>query len=588
MSHEQVGTRLPASREADRRAWGRALAIVAVTLVVAVGTLPAPAQAVVTETPLSTDSPDHPVGPFGRVNDIAVIGTTAYIAGDFARVGGMTRNGLAAIDLRTGHVEDWNPNVNGVVDTIVAAPDGSRLYVGGKFSAIGTTTRRRLAAIDAETGRPTSWHPRPSARVKTIDVRGSDVYIGGVFQTVGGVAVPYAAKIDAVTGDADPNWDPRPTSSVNALEVAPDGATVFLAGSFDEIDGENQQHAAEVGATTGALTNWDPNIRQTVIDLDVASDGSRVYFAVGGAGGNGGNLALAVSATSGSTAWSHATSGDVQAVAEGPDRVYFGGHFDESEGAPAAKLLAIRANGQRDTGWDPGVDSPLGVWALTFHGGLLFVGGDFGEIAGAAQPHFAVFATEGQNQPPGADFDWTCDDLACSFDARSSGDTDGTIVDYDWRFGDGTSGANRRTTHTYGAPAAYTVRLTVTDDRGATDSITKVVSAGASPVHVHNLAPFPRDRDEWKWLAIVQVTVRNANEVPVVGAVVEGYFGQGRDANCTTNANGKCKVKVRVKDTKRRIPWTMTDIVAPGGYDPSANHDATGDSDGTVILVWQP
>jgi PKD repeat protein len=564
------------------------LTVLAVTLMVVVGVLPAPAQAVVTETPLSTDSPDHPVGAFGRVNDIAVVGTTAYLGGDFSSVGGVTRNGLAAIDLLTGHVNDWNPNVNGVVHAIETSPDGSLLYVGGKFSAIGTTTRRRLAALDADTGRPTSWHPRPSAMVKAIDVRGSDVYIGGVFQTVGGVAVPYAAKVNAVTGDADPNWDPRPSSSVNTLEVAPGGATVYLAGSFDEIDGENQEHAAEVTAASGALTNWDPNIRQTVIDLDVSSDGSRVYLAVGGAGGDGGNLAVAVAATSGSIAWSHATSGDVQAVVAGPDRVYFGGHFDESEGEPADKLLAFRANGQRDTGWDPGMDSPLGVWALTFAGGVLFVGGDFSEIGGASQAHFAAFATEGQNQPPGADFDWSCDGLSCSFDARASGDTDGTIVDYDWSFGDGASGSNRRTTHAYGEADAYTVRLTVTDNQGATGSISKVVSAGASPVHVHNLAPFPRDRDAWKWLAIVQVTVRDGNEVPVVGAVVEGYFGQGREASCTTGANGKCKVKVRVKDTKRRIPWTMSDIVAPGVYDPSANHDATGDSDGTVILVWQP
>ena len=60
--------------------------------------------------------------------------------------------------------------------------------------------------------------------------------------------------------------------------------------------------------------------------------------------------------------------------------------------------------------------------------------------------------------------------LEVSFDASSSTDSDGSLVSYAWRFGDGGTGSGVRTTHTYGEPGRYRVDLTVTDDRGDTAS----------------------------------------------------------------------------------------------------------------------
>jgi PKD repeat protein len=76
--------------------------------------------------------------------------------------------------------------------------------------------------------------------------------------------------------------------------------------------------------------------------------------------------------------------------------------------------------------------------------------------------------------------------LSCSFTDRSS-DPDGRVVAWSWSFGDGATATSQNPSHTYGAGGTYTVRLTVTDDRGATGSTSQsvTVSAPNRPPVVH-------------------------------------------------------------------------------------------------------
>ena len=86
------------------------------------------------------------------------------------------------------------------------------------------------------------------------------------------------------------------------------------------------------------------------------------------------------------------------------------------------------------------------------------------------------------NVPPIASFTANCVGLVCSFDAGASNDPDGTIVSYDWNFGDGSSSSelSSTTSHDYSASGAYSVALTVTDDSGATGSLAQNIPAGTS------------------------------------------------------------------------------------------------------------
>lgn len=63
-----------------------------------------------------------------------------------------------------------------------------------------------------------------------------------------------------------------------------------------------------------------------------------------------------------------------------------------------------------------------------------------------------------------------------SFDGSTSYDPDGTIVLYQWNFGDGTQANGALQTHTYTAEGDYIVSLTVTDNEGATDTTTFAIT----------------------------------------------------------------------------------------------------------------
>jgi PKD repeat protein len=93
------------------------------------------------------------------------------------------------------------------------------------------------------------------------------------------------------------------------------------------------------------------------------------------------------------------------------------------------------------------------------------------------------------NTPPAVAFTPTCVLLDCTF-ADGSTDADGQLTAYTWDFGDGTAAAiTKDAVHTYGTANTYPVRLTVTDNDGATSDLTQSVLVHA-PANVPPTAAF--------------------------------------------------------------------------------------------------
>jgi PKD repeat protein len=107
------------------------------------------------------------------------------------------------------------------------------------------------------------------------------------------------------------------------------------------------------------------------------------------------------------------------------------------------------------------------------------------KVMGAGSPlpstTFAALAVAptGGGSPPTADFSWACDGLSCQFTDASS--DDGTVTEWLWRFGDGSSSTARSPSHAYDAAGSYSITLTITDNEGTSDITSKQVSVSAPP-----------------------------------------------------------------------------------------------------------
>ncbi len=93
------------------------------------------------------------------------------------------------------------------------------------------------------------------------------------------------------------------------------------------------------------------------------------------------------------------------------------------------------------------------------------------------------------NQAPAAAFTSSSVGLTASFDGSGSSDPDGTVASYSWDFGDGTAGTGAKASHPYGAAGTFQVKLTVTDNLGATGTTTHPVTTAAPPAPTAPAAP---------------------------------------------------------------------------------------------------
>ncbi|THG30797.1 beta strand repeat-containing protein [Naasia lichenicola] len=91
-----------------------------------------------------------------------------------------------------------------------------------------------------------------------------------------------------------------------------------------------------------------------------------------------------------------------------------------------------------------------------------------------------VVSTTPTNAAPVASFTSSVSDLTTSVTSTST-DSDGTIAQYAYTFGDGGTASTANASHTYAAAGTYPVTLTVTDNAGSTGTTTSNVTVTAAP-----------------------------------------------------------------------------------------------------------
>jgi PKD repeat protein len=100
---------------------------------------------------------------------------------------------------------------------------------------------------------------------------------------------------------------------------------------------------------------------------------------------------------------------------------------------------------------------------------------DHGGLQGTADTFVYVMENEVSNAPPIANFSYDDKKKLVMF-IDGSKDSDGTIVSWFWDFGDGNTSTEQYPNNRYVKVGNYMVTLTVTDDRGDSDSITKNIA----------------------------------------------------------------------------------------------------------------
>ena len=270
-----------------------------------------------------------------------------YVGGYFSTIGGQTRYGLAAVDTLTGAVTDWNPTANSVVGCFAVA--GDTLYVGGYFTTMGGQPRGRLASFDLNTGALTTWNPNADPDVYGMSISRGVVYVAGFFWNIGGFSRKGVAAVDAVTGAILP-WNPGSDDYCNATAVV--GDTVFVAGSFNTLGGQPRRNLAAVDRTTGRVLPWAADADNGVVGLAVLNDTLFVgggFATISGQHRSGlaaldlkNGAALPWDPDLGSNAWRGSdTGGGAGALEVAGHTLYFGGGFRRVGLVPATCVAAI-------------------------------------------------------------------------------------------------------------------------------------------------------------------------------------------------------------------------------------------------------
>ncbi len=297
----------------------------------------------------------------------------------------------------------------------------------------------------------------------------------------------------------------------------------------------------------------------------------------------------------------HASSNRSQFNAYGWELVQNGRDFAAAENlnsdgdtTGATNLEEINANTQ--PGWTVGANNVINGGSVS--SSALPPSGTNGDLDPAAS-----------NQLPTADaggpYSGT-QGIALDFDASGSSDSDGTIVDYSWDFGDGATGAGTTVSHTYQSTGTYTVTLTVTDDAGDSDSDTTSATIGAG-----NQAPTADAGGPYSATSGVELSFDGSASSDADGSIVsyEWDFGDGASGTGETTAHtyasqGTYNVSLTVTDDSGASDSASTTVtVDPANQAPSANaggpysanagetlvFDGTGssDSDGSIVsYAW--
>ena len=208
----------------------------------------------------------------GTVNAIVRDSNTIYVGGNFSSVSGFYDSRGAALNLNDGQPNTIFPKVNGTINSCIADGEGG-WYIGGNFTKVGDYDRINLAQITKD-GIVTDFFKsrQLNGSVNTMVAQGN-LFVGGNFTSIG----PYSggcAFFDIATGNIIPNF---PLVNGIVYKCILDGAGgYFIGGSFTKVGNYTRNNIARINAD-GTVNAWNPDANNAVMAM--AFNGSTLYVA---------------------------------------------------------------------------------------------------------------------------------------------------------------------------------------------------------------------------------------------------------------------------------------------------------------------
>ena len=373
-------------------------------------------------------------------------------AGDRAGAGAVPREGIAALDPRSGMPYAWNPGRERGVGVFDMLATDQGLFIGHDTERVAMEVQARLAFF------PLGSSELPKEKAGTVP---NDVYLFG----------------DAgSSNDVRRQFLPAAGAPGNAAVINDGTAWSSTRGSFLIDD------RVYAGWANGTMTRrtFDGTTFGPATVLDLYS------------GTFGGELANITGM------FYDPQSGRIYYTRAGQSQLFWRGFSPDSEvvgpasfqaGGDVSALSPATVNGMFRSGdrlyFADGTSGAL--WSVGFTAGSVVGPRQLvdGSIDWRARGAFIWNGTPAlaPNVVPVAVVGDECVGLSCSLSGVDSSDPDGGgIVSYEWDFGDGATASGRDVSHVFTDDGDFTVSLTVTDDRGGQDTAEVVVS-------VANLAP---------------------------------------------------------------------------------------------------
>jgi hypothetical protein len=188
----------------------------------------------------------------GLVRASVLSGNTLFIGGNFTRVGPPT-GGWVGFRSNTAELRPDLPRVAGTVAAMAADGSGG-WFIGGEFSAVGGVVRSNLAHIRADGTLDPAFAPQADQPVRALVLNGTTLYLGGEFTAINGLPRTGFAALNAANGELaglNPTISHPSTPVVNTLAIS--GNTLYIAGLFDQINGQPRKYLAAFDWSTGSL-----------------------------------------------------------------------------------------------------------------------------------------------------------------------------------------------------------------------------------------------------------------------------------------------------------------------------------------------